>query len=300
MKIYYHDIFTFQLPEGHRFPADKYALFRQKLLKEGVVKDQNLHIPKVASDEQLLLIHDAEYLDKVKQGRLTEKEIRRIGLPWSVELVERGLRSVNSTIAACRAANEDGISINLGGGTHHAFSDHGAGYCIFNDCAVAARVMQTEARAERILILDCDVHQGDGTASIFANDSTVFTVSIHGEKNYPLHKELSDLDIALPDKTGDEDYLAALKKGIQQSIALAKADLVIYLAGADPFEDDRLGRLSLSKPGLEQRDRLVFESCQHAGLPIAVVMSGGYGRRIQDTVDIHFNTVKLAVEMFWG
>jgi len=300
MRIYYHDTFTFPLTAGHRFPAQKYALVRQKLLAEGIVSDDDLNIPQEATDEQLRLVHTAEYLDKVKFGQLTEKEIRRIGLPWSPELVARSLRSVGGTIAASRSALVDGISINLGGGTHHAFSDHGRGYCIFNDCAVAARLMQTKDQSERVLILDCDVHQGDGTAAIFAGDPTVFTFSIHGEKNYPLHKQSSDLDMPLPDGTGDGEYLTALEQGIQRSLALAQPDLVIYLAGADPYLDDRLGRLSLSKAGLEQRDHLVLDTCRKSNLPLVVVMSGGYGRQIQDTVEIHFRTVKLAVEMRSG
>ncbi len=298
MSIYYHDTFIFPLPDGHRFPVQKYALLRQKLITEGVVRSEDLHIPPPASDQQLLLAHDAGYLQKVTQGHLSEKEIRRIGLPWSSELVERGRRSVSSTIAACRSALEDGVSINLGGGTHHAFADLGAGYCIFNDCAIAARVLQEEKLVDRVLIVDCDVHQGDGTALIFADDPTVFTFSIHGEKNYPVRKQLSDLDIPLPDGTDDHEFLSALERGIQHSMASAQADLVIYLAGADPYADDRLGRLSLSKAGLVQRDRLVFEVCLNARLPIAVVMSGGYGRQIHDTVEIHFNTVKLALELF--
>lgn len=298
MKIYFHDTYTFPLPEGHRFPAEKYALLREKLLSEGVLSSDALYTPLPVSDEQLLLVHDADYLERVKLGRLTDKEIRRIGLPWSGELVERVRRSVSSTIAACRSALSEGVSINLGGGTHHAFVTHGAGYCIFNDCAVAARVIQAEGHVERVLILDCDVHQGDGTASVFSDDPTVFTFSIHGEKNYPLHKQTSDLDIALPDGTGDKEYLAALERGIQLAFDLAAADMVIYLAGADPYQDDRLGRLSLSESGLARRDRNVLEFCQRVRLPVAVVMSGGYGRQIQDTIDIHFQTVKLALEMF--
>jgi len=298
VKIYYHDIFTFPIPVGHRFPAEKYALLREKLLSEGIISSDALFTPLPANDEQLLLVHDTEYLERVKHGHLTDKEIRRIGLPWSADLVDRARRSVSSTIVACRSALSENISINLGGGTHHAFADHGAGYCIFNDCAVAARQLQAEGLVERILIADCDVHQGDGTATIFSDDPSVFTFSIHGEKNYPLHKQISDLDIALPDGTGDKEYLAALESGIQLANELFAADLVIYLAGADPYQDDRLGRLSLSKLGLARRDRHVFEFCQRLRLPIAVVMSGGYGRQIEDTADIHFATVKVAQDIF--
>jgi acetoin utilization deacetylase AcuC-like enzyme len=296
MNVYYHDIFTFPLPEGHRFPVLKYRLLRQGLLAKGVIAEHNLHISAAASDEQLLLVHSQAYLDKVKFGRLSPKEIRRIGLPWSLELVERSRRSVGSTTAACRSALEDGVAVNLGGGTHHAFPEHGGGFCIFNDVAVAVKVMQRQGCAQHVLILDCDVHQGDGTAAIFKDDATVFTFSIHGASNYPYHKARSDLDIALPDGTQDDEYLAALERGLRQSLAQSQADLAIYLAGADPYAGDRLGRLAVSKAGLAGRDGLVFDLCQEAGLPVAVVMSGGYGVDIQDSVDIHFKTVEMAVQ----
>jgi acetoin utilization deacetylase AcuC-like enzyme len=223
-------------------------------------------------------------------------EIRRVGLPWSPEIVERSRRSVGGTISACRAALQEGVAVSLSGGTHHAFRDRGEGFCIFNDCAVAARVVQAEGRARRIAIIDCDVHQGNGTASILASDPTIFTFSIHGEKNFPLHKERSDLDIGLPDRAGDGTYLEALQEGLRHALHAAKADLVIYLAGADPFVRDTLGRLSLTKAGLAERDLRVFRLCQQVGLPVAVVMAGGYAKAIQDTVDIHLRTVRIAAE----
>ena len=221
-------------------------------------------------------------------------EVRRIGLPWSPELVERSRRSVGGTISACRAALQEGIAVSLSGGTHHAFRERGEGFCIFNDSAVAARVMQAEGRARQIAIVDCDVHQGNGTAGILADDPTIFTFSIHGAKNFPFHKERSDLDVELPDRTGDDAYIEALEAGLRHTLESTHADLVIYLAGADPFAGDTLGRLSLSKAGLAERDRLVFSLCGQAGLPVAVVMAGGYARPIQDTVDIHFQTVRIA------
>jgi acetoin utilization deacetylase AcuC-like enzyme len=223
--------------------------------------------------------------------------VRRIGLPWSPELVERARRSTGGTIAACRAALEDGIAVNLAGGTHHASRDRGQGYCLFNDTVIAARVMQGEGRAKRFVVLDCDVHQGNGTAALATEDPTLFTLSIHNEDNFPLHKEPSDLDIGLSDGTGDADYLAALEPGVRRALALAEADLALYLAGADPHEGDRLGRLALTKAGLAQRDRLVLELCRDARLPVAVLMAGGYGRRVEDTVDIHLQTVRIAAEM---
>jgi acetoin utilization deacetylase AcuC-like enzyme len=222
--------------------------------------------------------------------------VRRIGLPWSPELVERSRRSVGGSIEACRAALGDGIGVSLSGGTHHAFPDHGEGFCVFNDCAVAARAMQAEGRARRIVIIDCDVHQGNGTAAIFAGDSSVFTFSIHGAKNFPLHKERSDLDLELPDGTADGDYLDALEIGVERALAMACADLAIYLAGADPYIGDTLGRLALTKAGLAARDRLVFDHCRRAGLPVAAVMAGGYAKDILDTAEIQFETVRIASE----
>jgi acetoin utilization deacetylase AcuC-like enzyme len=295
MKVFHCDHFTYPLPAGHRFPAAKYSLLRERVAAE-LTPPCELLVPDSASNGQLLRAHTIEYLARVVNGSLTDREVRRIGLPWSPELVERSRRSVGGTIEACRGALMDGIAVNLSGGTHHAFPDHGAGYCIFNDAAVAVRTLQAEGRAQRMLIVDCDVHQGDGTAAIFAGDSSVFTFSIHGAKNFPLHKERSDLDVELPDATGDADYLNALEIGLERSLSLACADLAIYLAGADPFVNDTLGRLALSKDGLAARDRLVFDQCRGAGLPVAVVMGGGYARNPLDTVEIQLETVRIAAE----
>lgn len=296
MKVYHSDQFTLPLPEGHRFPIDKYNLLRQRVIESELFVDSSLLVPDAATIHQLELAHDREYVRRVFHGKLTEKEIRRIGFPWSPGLVERSRRSVGGTIAACRAALEDGISVNLAGGTHHAYPDHGEGFCVFNDCAVAARAMQFENRVQNVVILDCDVHQGNGTAAIFKNDPSVFTFSIHAAKNFPFHKEASDLDIALPDGAKDESYLEALREGVQRSLKLADADLAIYLAGADPYIDDHLGRLSVSKAALGERDRLVFDLCERAGTSLAVTMSGGYARNVEDTVDIHFQTVQIAAQ----
>ncbi len=274
----------------------KYSLLHQRVIESGLVPPLELIEGEPASDEQLLRAHTPEYLHKVTHGLLSEKEVRRIGLPWSPQLAERSRRSVGCTIAACRSALQDGLSANLAGGTHHAYPDHGEGYCVFNDVAVAALSMQAEGRAGRIVIIDCDVHQGNGTAAIFSGDPTVFTFSIHGEKNFPYHKETSDLDIALPDGTGDVTYLDALQDGVSQSLNAANADLAIYLAGADPFAGDRLGRLSLSKAGLADRDRMVLSACARLGLPIAITMAGGYAKDVGDIADIHFQTVTLALE----
>ncbi len=296
MKIFHTDQFRFPLPAKHYFPLRKYRLLREAVEAAGLVSPKDLIVPAPATDEQILRAHDFDYLQRVKNGQLTDQEIRRLGLPWSPELVARARRTAGGTIAACRAALDDGIAVNLAGGTHHASRNRGQGFCLFNDSIIAARAMQAEGRARRVVILDCDVHQGNGTAAIAADDPTIFTFSIHNEQNFPLHKEPSDLDIGLDDGTGDAEYLEALEDGAPQSLALAEADLALYLAGADPHEGDLLGRFAMSKEGLGQRDRMVLEFCREAGIPVAVLLAGGYGRRIEDTVDIHLQTVRIAVE----
>jgi acetoin utilization deacetylase AcuC-like enzyme len=298
VQLFYTDHFTLPLPDRHRFPMSKYRLLRERIVAEGIAAEDDMHVPPAASDQQLLLVHDADYLRRVIDGQLTPQQVRRIGFPWSAELVERSRRSTGATIAAARAALAAGVGINLAGGTHHASRDCGEGYCVFNDAACAARVLQSEGLIRRAVIIDCDVHQGNGTASIFSNDPTVFTFSIHGDRNFPLRKFPSDLDIALPDGTGDQQYLAALAGGLAQSLDRARADFAFYLAGADPFAGDRLGRLNLTKPGLAQRDRMVLSACRAAGLPVAVAMAGGYAHDIQDIVDIHTGTIRVAGELF--
>jgi acetoin utilization deacetylase AcuC-like enzyme len=257
----------------------------------------DLQIPRPATDEEILRAHDPVYIHRFQNGELSAKEIRRVGLPWSPEIVRRARYSAGGTIAACRSALAEGIAVSLAGGTHHAFSDQGQGYCWLNDSVIAARAMQAEKRARKILIVDCDVHQGNGSAALVRDDSSIFTFSIHGKNNFPFKKEQSDLDIALENEADDELYLKALANGLKKSIDAAGADLVIYLAGADPYKDDRFGRLNLTKEGLAARDRLVFRSCLEANLPTAVTMAGGYARKVQDTVDIHFQTVLAALDL---
>jgi acetoin utilization deacetylase AcuC-like enzyme len=298
MKIFTYDQFTFPLPAGHRFPAEKYQLLREAVAAARVVPPENLIVPTPATTNQLRRAHSDGYLDKVENGRFSSKEIRQIGLPWSPELVVRCKHSVGATIAACRVALQEGIAATLGGGTHHASRDEGQGFCIYNDTAVAARTMQAEGRAKRVAVIDCDVHQGNGTAQITAGDDTIFTFSIHGEKNFPFRKVPSDLDIGLPDNAGDETYLEALARGVAQTLAKAQPDFVIYLAGADVFAGDRLGRLCLTKEGIAARDRLVLSRCREAGLPVAVTMAGGYGRSIQETVAVQLQTIQIAAD-FW-
>jgi acetoin utilization deacetylase AcuC-like enzyme len=294
MKVFYCDHFTYPLPEGHRFPAAKYTMLRERVAR-GLGDRCEMMAPEGATDEELGLVHDPLYLERVFCGTLSVKEVRRIGLPWSPELVERCRRSVGSTLGACRAALDDGLAVSLTGGTHHAFADRGEGFCVFNDCGVAARAMQRERRAHRLVIIDCDAHQGNGTAAMMAGDPTVFTFSMHGAKNFPFHKERSDVDVELPDGASDAIYLDLLDAALDRVLPAARAGLAIYLAGADAFAGDSLGRLGVTKAGLAARDRLVFERCREAGLPVAVVMGGGYARQLEDTVDIQFATVSAAL-----
>lgn len=297
MKLFYADHFVLPLPPGHRFPMEKYSRLRERLLASGHFAPDDFRVPDAASDTELLRAHDAGYVQRVVRGTLGHDEVRRIGFPWSEAMVERSRRSAGATLAACRAALAEGWAANLAGGTHHAFRDRGEGFCVFNDAAVAALAMRAEGRVERVAIVDCDVHQGNGTASILANRADCFTFSIHGARNFPFDKETSDLDVELPDGTGDEAYLAAL----DDALALVfrhQPDLVIYLAGADPFEDDRLGRLKLTKAGLAARDERVLGECRRRSLPVAIAMAGGYARQIDDTVAIHAATIDTARRIF--
>lgn len=300
LPLYYSDVFEFPLPEGHRFPLRKYAMLR-KAIEQGEFSERVLlQIPDPADDLQLLRVHSTEYLERVKAGSLEPGDIRRIGFPWSPELVERSRRSVGGTIAACRRACEVGLAMNLAGGTHHAHRSYGSGFCVFNDVAVAARDVQAQHAIEEMLIIDCDVHQGDGTAEIFAGDPSVTSFSIHAERNFPFRKSASDLDIALPDGADDEVYLAVLAPALERLFASTSPGLVVYLAGADPFQDDSLGRMALTKPGLSRRDEMVLSACREQGIPLAIVLAGGYARRIEDSVDIHLETVRLAVASLDG
>ena len=297
MRVFYSDHFVLPLPEGHRFPMVKYSMLRGRVAEAGICGPGELRMAEPVSDEEILRAHHPDYLRRVVSGALTDKEIRRIGFPWSPRMVERSRRASGGTLGACLAALEDGLAANLAGGTHHAFADRGEGYCVLNDSAIAARAVQAAGLVERVLVIDTDVHQGNGTAAILRGDPTVFTFSIHGEKNFPFHKEESDLDAPLPDGTDDAGFLSALEAGLQSALDAAEAQLAIYLAGADPFEDDRLGRLAVTKEGLAERDRLVLETCRDRGIPVAVTMAGGYARRVEDTVDIHFQSIRRAADL---
>ncbi len=293
MQVFYSDRFVLPLPPTHRFPMEKYRLLRERVSQE--LRGIELKEPDPAADAVLALAHTPDYISRLSLGDLSRKEMQAIGFPWSPEMVERSRRSTGATIMACRAALEQGASVNLAGGTHHAYADRGEGFCCFNDAMVAARLMQAEGRASRVAVIDLDVHQGNGSAAIARDDDSIFTLSIHGAENYPFVKERSDLDVELPNGTGDTDYLRVLDAALQALQSRFSADLIIYLAGADPYQDDRLGRLGLTKEGLLARDQRVFGFARSHNLPVAVAMAGGYARNILDTVDIHFQTVDCAL-----
>jgi len=292
MQIFYSDHYVLPLPRGHRFPMSKYARLRSRVLESDFAA--SCRVAPAARDGEITLAHCPAYLRRVVEGALSEAEQRAIGFPWTPQMVERSRRTSGATIAAARAALAEGLAASLAGGTHHAFRDRGEGFCVLNDSAIAARALQREGLIERAIVIDCDVHQGNGTASIFRDDPSVFTFSIHGGNNFPFAKETSDMDVELPDGAGDREYLSALEAGLRQALARARADLAIYLAGADPYYDDRLGRLGLTKQGLLARDRLVLELCKKTGVPVAVTMAGGYARDIDDAVEIHYHTVETA------
>jgi acetoin utilization deacetylase AcuC-like enzyme len=293
MKAFYSDTFIFTYPVQHRIPMAKYRLLRERIIREGILPQENLLIPDAATDIQILRCHSAEYLERVKYGTLSRQEITRIGIPWSPELVERSRRSAGATLQAAQTAIKEGVSANLAGGSHHAGYDFGGGYSVFNDSIIAARDAQANGLVERVAIIDCDVHQGNGTAHITAHDRSIFTFSIHGEKNFPFRKIDSDLDIGLPDNTGDAEYLEILESALTRVLNF-NPDLVIYQSGADPYFDDTLGKLALTKHGLAQRDRMVLLMCRGAGIPVAVTMGGGYAKQVDDIVDIHLQTIKMA------
>lgn len=286
--------YTVPLPAGHRFPIEKYAYLRDALLAGGVVAREDMHEPARAPDDVIRLVHTGDYVERFAAGRLTPAEVRRIGFPWTPLLVERAYRAVGGTCEAAARALEVGVAMNLAGGTHHAFADHGEGFCVFNDVAVAIRQLQHAGRIQRAAVIDLDVHQGNGTHAIFRDDPSVFTFSMHGHRNYPFHKVAGDLDVELEDGTADSEYLARLAAELPGVLARARPDLVLYLAGADPHEHDRLGRLCLTHDGLARRDGMVLETCREVGIPVAIVIAGGYGRDIATTVEAHRRTAFVA------
>ena len=295
MKLVYSDQYDLNLGD-HVFPSIKYRMIREKLLRDGIVEDEDFVVPLAASTEDVALVHHRDYIRKLQTGKLTYLEILRLEIPYSPELVRAVWLSAGGSILAARVALQDQAAVNLGGGFHHAYPDHGEGFCVLNDFAIAIRRLQKDKAIARAMTVDCDVHQGNGTAAIFAGDPTVFTLSIHQEHNYPYPKPPSTLDINLPDGVEDAEYLDELENGLEKALGEFSPDFIYYVAGADPYRDDQLGGLKLSIEGLERRDRLVFAKAQAKNVPVAVVLAGGYARRLEDTVQIHTNTIRVAKE----
>jgi len=298
MFALYSDHYTIELPANHSFPIQKYRRIREQLVTEGVLGSEDLLEPTLVAPTDVRLVHTDEYWEQVTTGGLSASAIRRLGLPWSEALVRRSRASVQGTLTAARIAIRDGVAINLAGGTHHAFSDRGEGYCVLNDIAIAIRCLQRDGWMQRMAVIDCDVHQGNGTAAIFASEPDVYTFSMHGANNFPLVKVPGKLDIGLPDGTGDQEYLRILETTVPRILADFRPGLIFYLAGVDPHERDRLGRLRLTHEGLRRRDELVLQACRDAGIPVAITLGGGYGQDIQDTVEAHCNTVRAARAVF--
>ncbi|CAN5336596.1 histone deacetylase [soil metagenome] len=294
LKAFYCDHFELPLPEGHAFPMSKYRLLHEQVAAHAARWGIELLEPPAATLDDLLRVHDRGYVQSMLDGSVTAAMMRRIGFPWSVRMVERSRRSSGGTIMALRAALDDGVAVNLAGGTHHAGHARGGGYCVCNDAIIAARHVQAHGLASRLLVVDLDVHHGDGSAELCAGDDSIFTFSMHAARIYPANKPPSDLDVGLQAGSSDADYLDQLARHLPQAILRSHADAVLYLAGADPWEGDRLGSLRLTKPGLAERDRQVFQACRQAGLPVATVMAGGYAPAVQDIVDIHLRTVHEA------
>ena len=298
-RIYYSPYYYAEIGEGHVFPIKKFELVRNRLLAEGTLAEDEIVAPEPVAVDDLLLVHTEDYITRLRSGELSAKEIRKLGLPWSESLVRRSFHAISGTINAAKDCLTSGIASNLAGGTHHAYPDRGEGFCVLNDVAVAIRVLQREELARRFLIVDLDVHQGDGTAFIFRDDPDVFTFSMHGAKNYPLFKQPSSLDIELADNTADEEYLETLDHALSRLI-LHDPDVIFYLAGADPYENDKLGRLALTIQGLRRRDEMVLSFARDRGVPIVTTMSGGYAVDIDDTVEIHSNTIRAVKSVYFG
>lgn len=299
LKIAFAPIYRYDLPPGHRFPMEKYEILPEQLLYEGTVRPDNFFEPHPVEAPVILLTHEAEYWEKLKSQTLSAKEIRAIGFPMTPRLVDRGRYIAAGTIECALYARQYGVALNIAGGTHHSFSYKGEGFCVFNDIAIAANYLLNRGLAQKILVVDLDVHQGNGTAQIFSEEPRVFTFSMHGEKNYPVRKERSDLDIGLPDGTEDAPYLRILRHTLPQLIDVVQPDLVFYLSGVDVLATDKLGRLSLSMAGCKERDRIVLDTCKRNGIPVAISMGGGYSQRLAHVIEAHANTYRLAQELFF-
>jgi acetoin utilization deacetylase AcuC-like enzyme len=298
IKIAWHPLYAHPLPEGHRFPMLKYELIPEQLLHEGTITQQNLFSPEPVSEDIILLTHEKTYWEQLRDLTLSAKDQRRIGFPLNAQLLARELRITQGTIDAAHFAMSNGIAFNVAGGTHHAGSNWGEGFCLLNDQAVAANYLLNKNLAKRILIIDLDVHQGNGTAEIFQNEPRVFTFSMHGDKNFPFRKEISSLDVPLDDGVQDEEYLSTLNLNLKKAFERAKPDFVFYLSGVDVLSTDKLGKLALSKTACKERDRMVLQACKDKDLPLQVSMGGGYSIDIRDIVDAHCNTYRLAFDLF--
>ncbi len=298
LRIYYSDHYTLPLPEGHRFPIEKYKMLRDFLLSENLLSREQIFESPLASHEELLLAHTETYVNQMREGHVPREILQRIGFPWSFGLYQRSCATVGGAIAAAKSARQIGISGNLAGGTHHAHADRGEGYCVFNDIAVAARVLLNEDLAKRIAIIDLDVHQGNGNSSILSNQKEIFILSLHGEKNYPFKKVPSTLDIALPDGTGDEEFLRALDQGLL-AVWNFCPDFIFYQMGVDPLKEDLLGKLNLSFEGLIERDRMVIQTAKELSIPVSLALGGGYAQPIELSVQAYANTYRVLREV-WG
>ena len=298
MRVFHCDAYAVPLPPGHRFPMPKYRLLRERLLAEGTLREGDFTASAPIGVDLLLLAHDREYVDAVASGGLDDAAVRRLGFPWSEQLVLRSRASVSGTLAAARDALCNGVAGNLAGGTHHAFADHGEGYCVFNDHAVAARSLQLEGLVDRAVIVDLDVHQGNGTAAIFAGDDSVFTFSMHGARNFPFRKQRSSLDVELPDGCEDAEYLGLLAQNLPDALDASRADVLFYQGGVDPLAEDALGRLRLTHEGLRARDRLVFTQARDRGIPVVLTLGGGYAKPLEASVEAHCGTYREARAVF--
>ncbi|MDJ1501296.1 histone deacetylase [Xanthocytophaga agilis] len=299
LKIAWAPEYAHPLPEGHRFPMEKYTLLPEQLLYEGTVSSENFFRPTPLEEKWILTTHEKSYWEKLKNQTLTPAEIRRTGFPLSESLVRREIIIAQGTIQAVHFALQYGVAMNIAGGTHHAFTNRGEGFCLLNDIAIGANYLLETKLAQKILVIDLDVHQGDGTAQIFQNESRVFTFSMHGANNYPLHKEQSDLDIPLPDSTDDKHYLSLLSTNLPQLIDIHQPEFIFFQSGVDVLATDKLGKLSLTPDGCRERDRIVWTLCKQHRIPVVASMGGGYSTRIADIVDAHANTYRLAQEIFF-
>lgn len=298
LKVFYTDKYRVPLPDGHRFPMTKYRLTREYLLANNILKESELFEPDIATQEEILLVHSEDYYESFRTGSIGEKAIRRLGLPWSYDLFLRSLASVGGSLSSAKSALQNGVAGNLSGGTHHAFRDYGEGYCVFNDFAIVSTYLQKNNLAKKIAIIDLDVHQGNGTASLLKNNKDVFILDVHGEKNYPYEKIPSTLDVSLPDNTGDEQYLSILENKLSIVFDF-EPDIVLYLAGVDPLKEDALGRLALTKDGLRERDYMVLNECKKRNIPVSIALGGGYAKPIEITVESYAQTYEVVKEVFF-